>query len=166
MADRDIFIERALQPDNNIAQALDALVCVAILVAIFEAVARSPAGILLALGVAVASGIWAYAIRTREIEAVISSVGHAMNAVYQITDDRLRILKSELDKDVFAAVDALKRDPMSGVELASELVRVVPRKDLLRSMPILFSTLEGEVPSQSSDTSAKAAGSPEAQKAS
>jgi hypothetical protein len=165
MADRDIFMERALPPDSNIAQALDALVCVAILVAIFEAAARSPAGILVALGVAVASGIWAYAIRTREIEAVISSVGHAMNAIYQITDDRLRILKSELDKDVFAAVDALKREPMSGVGLANELIRVVPRKDLLQAMPILFSTLEGEVPSQSSDASGKAEGPSKTQRA-
>ena len=157
MSDRDIFIERALPPDNTFAQALDALASVAVLIAVFGIAARSGIDVLVAVVVAVIALVWGYVVRNRELTSVISSVHHSMMAVYQVTDERLMILDSELNEDVFTAVKDLKWEPMTGLDLVRELSRVVPRTDLMVAMPALLATLEGEVSTKvSPDTEATA----------
>jgi hypothetical protein len=162
MADQDIFIENALPSDSNIAQALDALACVSLLVGVVDLFVRpSLAAVILIAIVPAAVAASAYSLRRWTVKNAVISARDAMNETYAVTEERLKILHSQINADVLAAVQLLKGRSMSGVELVErELSRTVPRAVLLGAMKVLLQTLKGATPTPPSDTTASGSAEP------
>jgi hypothetical protein len=157
MADQDIFIDNALPSDSNIAQALDALACVSLLVGVVDLFVRpSLAAVILIAVVPAAVVALAYSLRRWTVKNAVISARDAMNETYAVTKERLKILETQIKADVLAAVQLLEGRSMSGVELvARELSRTVPHADLLDAMRVLLQTLKGAAPVPApSDTTA------------
>src|SRR3954471_9002832 len=153
MADQDIFVQYALPPDSNVAQALDALACVSLFVtgaAAFIHPSWTAAFLVLTFPAVVAL---AYLVRRWTVRKVASTVDTAMNETYEVTDERLKIIHSQVDPDLIGAVEALKGQPMNGVDLVvHNLARTVPKKNLLDAMPVLLQALQGAAPTSEPKT--------------